>query len=70
MPHVKSFAEHALVYHNHTSAGTFTVPGTASILTGLYPWTHRALQLYGTIIRAQYESPFFKKVTQTFGTRN
>ncbi len=52
MPHVNSFANHAIVYHNHTSAGTFTVPGTASILTGLYPWSHRALQLYGRIIRA------------------
>src|SRR5512134_3266309 len=35
MPNLEKFAEHATVYHNHYSAGTFTVPGTSSLLTGL-----------------------------------
>lgn len=45
MPNLERFAERCLVYHNHSSSGTFTVPGTASLLTGLRPWTHRAYQL-------------------------
>lgn len=45
MPNLGRFSENATVYHNHYSAGTFTVPGTASLLTGLLPWTHRAFQL-------------------------
>lgn len=45
MPNLERFAERCFVYHNHYSTGSFTVPGTASLLTGLYPWTHRAVQL-------------------------
>lgn len=45
MPNLEAFAEHKTVYHNHHSGGTFTIPGTASLLSGLYPWSHRALTL-------------------------
>jgi len=45
MPNLTRFAEHAWVYHNHYSAGTFTAPGTASLLTGLYPWSHRSFHI-------------------------
>ncbi len=48
-PHLSRFAEGANVYHNHVAAGNFTSPGTASLLTGTYPWTHRAMHLHGTI---------------------
>ncbi len=44
-PNVVNFAQNATVYHSHYTAGTFTVPGTASLLTGLLPWSHRAFQL-------------------------
>jgi arylsulfatase A-like enzyme len=44
-PNLDRLASRATVYHNHYSAGNFTTPGTASILTGTYPWTHRALQI-------------------------
>lgn len=49
MPNVDAFAERATVYHRHYSAGTFTVPGTASLLSGLHPWSHRAFALGGEI---------------------
>lgn len=41
-PHLNKRLEKALVYHHHYSAGNSTTPGTASLLTGTYPWTHRA----------------------------
>ena len=43
-PNITEFAKQAMVYHNHYSSGNFTSPTTASILTGVYPWTHRAMR--------------------------
>lgn len=45
------FAERATVYHSHDSAGNFTIPGTSSLLTGMYPWTHRAFNDGGLVER-------------------
>lgn len=42
-PNIARWAERAVVYHNHHAGGNFTIPGTASLLTGTYPWTHRAI---------------------------
>ncbi len=42
MPNLDKLTEKAIVYHNHYSAGNFTTPGTASLLSGVLPWTHRA----------------------------
>lgn len=44
MPNLAHLADRAIVYHNHFAAGNYTTPGTASLLTGTYPWTHRAIQ--------------------------
>lgn len=41
-PHLNKRLDRAIIYHNHYSAGNSTTPGTASLLTGTYPWTHRA----------------------------
>lgn len=48
---LERFAQRATVYNAHYSTGTFTTPGTASLLTGLYPWTHRAFNVAGLIAR-------------------
>lgn len=48
-PNITEFAKQAMVYHNHYSSGNFTSPTTASILTGVYPWTHRAINLNGIV---------------------
>lgn len=44
-PNIDRLAKRAAVYHNHFSGGNFTSPGTASLLTGVLPWTHRAINL-------------------------
>jgi arylsulfatase A-like enzyme len=41
-PNITRWAERAIVYHHHYANGNFTTPGTASLLTGTVPWTHRA----------------------------
>ena len=48
-PNIARWAERAVVYHNHHAGGNFTTPGTASLLTGTFPWTHRALGYYDTV---------------------
>ena len=50
-PNLARFADRANVYHSHNSAGNFTVPGTTSLLTGLYPWTYRAINEAGLMTR-------------------
>ena len=56
MPNLVRLAERAVVYHNHYAGGSFTTPGTASLLTGTLPWTHRAFQP-----KAQVAEPFVSR---------
>lgn len=51
-PNIERFARRANVYHAHYAAGTFTTSGTASLLTGTYPWTHRAINIRGLVRRS------------------
>ncbi|MDO8755668.1 MAG: sulfatase, partial [Anaerolineales bacterium] len=51
-PNLQKFAEQAIVYHAHHAASNFTTAGTASMLTGLYPWTHRAINFRGLVKRS------------------
>jgi arylsulfatase A-like enzyme len=55
MPNLSRFAEKSTVYHRHYAGGSFTSPGTASLLTGTYPWTNRAFHLYGSVAK-EFES--------------
>ncbi|MDH5646998.1 MAG: sulfatase-like hydrolase/transferase, partial [Candidatus Heimdallarchaeota archaeon] len=50
MPNLSRIADRATVYHQHYAGGPFTTPGTASLLTGTYPWTHRAFGIQGKVI--------------------
>ena len=43
-PNIARLAKRAIIYHNHFAGGNFTSPGTASLLTGVLPWTHRAFR--------------------------
>ena len=58
-PNIEKFADSATVYHNHYSAGSFTTPGTASILTGLEPWHHRAVTLSSMVRRSLASNNIF-----------
>lgn len=59
MPNLERIAERGIVYHNHYAGGNFTTPGVASLLTGTYPWTHRAIGLGTTIIKAKAQHNLF-----------
>lgn len=61
-PNLERFAERASVYHKHYSVGNFTTTGTASMLTGLNPWTHRAFNYRAMIDRALVDRNLFNVV--------
>jgi len=48
-PNIAKLAERALVYNKHYAGGNYTTTGTASLLTGTNPWTHRAFQIDGGV---------------------
>jgi arylsulfatase A-like enzyme len=58
-PNLERMAERAFVYHSHYSGGNYTTPGTASTLTGAYPWTHRAVNLGGLVLRQRVDQNIF-----------
>ena len=61
-PALEQFASRATVYHSHYSAGNFTTPGTASMLTGLHPWSHRAMHIRGLVKRNLVTENLFRQV--------
>ena len=58
-PNLARLAERAIVYHNHYAGGNFTAPGTASLLTGALPWTHRSFHHAGRVDKAFVTDNFF-----------
>ncbi|HXK59428.1 MAG TPA: sulfatase [Acidobacteriota bacterium] len=48
-PNLERFARGATTYEAHYAGGNFTTPGTASLLTGALPWSHRAFNHAGRL---------------------
>jgi arylsulfatase A-like enzyme len=48
-PNIDAFARNATVFKNFYSASTFTTPGIATMLTGVYPTQNRVYQIIGRI---------------------
>ncbi|HZW03640.1 MAG TPA: sulfatase-like hydrolase/transferase [Anaerolineaceae bacterium] len=58
-PHLANFARQATVFHRHYTSGNFTTPGTASLLTGAYPWSHRAFNIAAPVAPAYARRSIF-----------
>ena len=65
-PNFERLAHRSTVYHSHYSAGNFTTPGTASLLTGLYPWTHRAINQKGQVAPAFVDKNIFSVIGKSY----
>ena len=65
-PNLERLAARSTVFHAHNSAGNYTTPGTASLLTGTYPWTHRALNISGLIARKSVNNNLFNAFGNSF----
>jgi arylsulfatase A-like enzyme len=63
-PYFERFASRASVYHSHYAGGNFTTPGTATILTGRYPWGHRAINLGAMVNPSIAEDNIFRLLGQ------
>jgi len=61
MPNLTRFAEKATVYHAHYAGGNFTTPGTASLLTGTYAWTHRAFSHQSELLEQYLSKNIFSQ---------
>jgi arylsulfatase A-like enzyme len=59
-PNLQRFADRAVTFHAHYSAGSFTTPGTASLMTGVYPWSHRAVNIQSTVLEEFREKTMFR----------
>lgn len=68
MPNLAMFADQAIVYHDHYTPGIYTVPGTASLLTGTYPFNHRALLLGSRLRPVMGNKTIFNYLSNTMGT--
>jgi len=62
-PNIARLADRAVVYHNHFAAGNFSTPGTASLLTGVFPWKHRAFRFADGVDQSFVDKTIFS----TFG---
>ena len=61
-PNLTRFAARSTIYHAHYASGNFTSPATASIFTGTYPWSHRALHMHGTMTNEFAARNFFRLI--------
>jgi arylsulfatase A-like enzyme len=68
-PNIARFAQRATVYHAHTAGGNWTPAGTASLLTGVLPWTHRAFHPFGSVLRSFESRNIFHHFNGTGYTR-
>ena len=67
-PNMARFAKKAYVYHNHYAAGNFTSPGTASLLTGVYPWRNKAINLNGIVTQEYQDQNIFSLANSSYHT--
>ncbi len=65
-PNIERFAANANVYRAHYAGGNFTTPGTASLLSGTYPWTHRALHYAGRVAKPYEANNLFRALGDAY----
>jgi arylsulfatase A-like enzyme len=67
-PNLARLAKRAVVYHNHFAGSNFTSSGTASLLTGTLPWTHRAIEDNGTVADSEVDHNLFRAFPDYYRT--
>lgn len=67
-PFLEAFANISTVYHRHYTPGTFTPAGTASLLTGLLPASHRVISVMGRMPGELTSRNIFNLLSQEYLT--
>jgi arylsulfatase A-like enzyme len=65
-PNLSRVADRATVYQNHYAGANWTTPGTATLLTGTYPWTHRAFSQSDYVAKDRERHNIFNAFGQHF----
>lgn len=65
-PNLERFADRSTVYRSHHSGGNYTIPGTATLLTGAYPWNHRALNYSGQVRHGMVGNNIFRMLGEDY----
>ncbi|GAB4539634.1 MAG: sulfatase-like hydrolase/transferase [Anaerolineales bacterium] len=58
-PNIERIAKRSYVYRHHYSASSHTKPSVSSLLTGVYPWSHRSLTYYTPLMDFFTENNLF-----------
>ena len=67
-PNIDRFARTSTIFHQHHAASNYTKPSTASLLTGVLPWSHRALGYYSALLEFYDNANIFSETTSSFYT--
>ncbi|MCA9916342.1 MAG: sulfatase [Anaerolineales bacterium] len=67
-PNIARFAEKSTVFHKHVAGGNFTSAGTSTLMTGVYPWTHRAIHLHGLVKDEFAQKNIFSLMPENYHT--
>lgn len=65
-PNIDMFARSSNVYHRHYAPSNFTQSSTASILTGVHPWSHRSLEFFGPLLPEFNKANLFGALPPSF----
>ncbi len=68
MPNLQAFAKNAILYNQHHSTANFTIPGVGSLLTGVYPFQHRALSLNSQVAKKYQDKNIFNHLNEKYNT--
>ncbi len=67
-PNIDRFAASSIVYHNNYSPSNFTQSSTASLLTGVHPWSHRALEFFEPLLNKYDHANIFNSLSPAYQT--
>jgi arylsulfatase A-like enzyme len=64
-PNIDRFAKTSTVFHRNYSSSNFTQPSTASLLTGVYPWSHRSLNFFTPLLNSFKKNNIFTELASS-----
>jgi membrane-anchored protein YejM (alkaline phosphatase superfamily) len=60
-PNIDKFAKTSTTFHQHHAVSNYTKPSTASLFTGVYPWSHRDMGYYTSLLNYFDDINMFKE---------
>jgi arylsulfatase A-like enzyme len=65
-PNIEKFAKTSTVFHRTYAPSNFTTSSAASMLTGVYPWSHRALDFYSPLLESFNRKNIFSQTSSVY----